>query len=70
MNNNSIGERIHSPQKSQSRKYLLTVLNYTAENTPFPKRVSGIKLYLHPALFALILVLLLSSAFLIVGGTA
>ncbi|MGQ9372757.1 hypothetical protein ACUM6W_02735 [Acinetobacter tandoii] len=68
--NNNIRERINSPQKSQSKQLLLTVLNYTAENTPFPKRTSGIKLYLHPAIFALILVLLLSSAFLIVGGTA
>lgn len=67
--NNNIRERINSPQKSLTRQHFLTVLNYTAENTPFPKRVSGIKLYLHPAIFALILVLLLSSAFILVGGT-
>jgi len=66
---NTLKKRAAHARHFNTQNHLRNVLDYSAKTSPFPKAKPGKKLYIHPAIFALCFMLILSCAYLL-GGAA
>lgn len=68
MNHSNIRDRISARHHTAYQHTLRNVLDYSAKTSPFQKSKPGKKIYVHPAIFALCFMLILSCAYVIVGA--